>query len=58
MAAGALQSSDIGAIADIIETVSRLSMDNDDIIKIDINPLIVYEEDAVVAGARIVSGRE
>lgn len=52
------KSSDIGAIADIIEKVSRLSMDNDDIIELDINPLIVYEEGAVVAGARIVSGRE
>lgn len=47
---------DIGAIADVIEKVSRLSMENDNISEIDIDPLVVYERGAVVIGARVVMG--
>ncbi len=47
---------DIGAIADVIEKVSRLSMENDNISEIEINPLFVYERGAVVIDARVVVG--
>ena len=47
---------DIGAIADVIEKVSRLSMENDNISEIEINPLFVYERGAVVIDARVEVG--
>lgn len=40
--------SDIRAISDVICGASRLGLENDAILKIDINPLFVYEKGAVV----------
>jgi acyl-CoA synthetase (NDP forming) len=51
---GEKRKSDIEAIADAIEKVSRLSMENGNITEIDINPLFVYEKGASVIDARIV----
>lgn len=48
--------SDIGAIADVIEKVSTLSMENGNIKEIDINPLFVYDKGALVVEASIVVG--
>lgn len=50
---GERKKSDIGSIADLIEKVSRLGMENDNIAEIEINPLFVYEKGATVIDARI-----
>lgn len=47
---------DAGAVADIIEKVSRLSVENKDIIEIDVNTLLVDDGGAVVIDARMVVG--
>lgn len=47
------KSADTEAIADVIEKVSNLCMENDDILEIEINPLFIYERGAVVIEARI-----
>lgn len=51
---GEKKKSDIGAIADVIEMVSKLAMENKDIKAIEINPLFVYEKGALVIDARII----
>ncbi len=48
------QKGDIGAIADVIEKVSIMSMENSQIREIDINPLFVYEGGVSVIDARIM----
>jgi acetyl-CoA synthetase (ADP-forming) len=48
--------SDIEAIADVIEKVSRLSVDNDEITEIEINPLFLYEKGAAVINAQVAVG--
>jgi acetyl-CoA synthetase (ADP-forming) len=50
---GEKQKGDMEAIADVIEKVSTMSMENGHIWEIDINPLFVYEEGAWVINARI-----
>ena len=51
---GEKKKSDIGAIADVIERVSKLAMEKSDIKEIEINPLFVYEKGALVIDARII----
>ncbi len=46
--------SDIRAISDVICGVSKLGLENDNILEIDINPLFAYEKGAVVVDARAV----
>lgn len=53
---GEKRASDIEAITDVIEKVSRLSVENENITEIDINPLFVYEKGAAVIDARITMG--
>ena len=50
---GEKKKSDMEAIADIIEKVSRLAMENANITEIDINPLYVYEKGALVIDAKL-----
>lgn len=49
---------DIAAIEDVINRISRLAVDNPEILEMDINPLLVYEEGkgAVCVDIRIALG--
>ncbi len=47
---------DVGAIADVIEKLSRLSMENENVAEIEINPLFVYEKGVAVVNARVEVG--
>jgi len=44
---------DIDSIADIIINVSNLTIENPNIMEIDLNPIIVYEKGAVVVDAKL-----
>ena len=45
---------DKGSLADIVVDVSKLMMSRDDILELDINPVIAYEHGAVAVDARIL----
>jgi acetyltransferase len=44
---GEKQKGDIASIADVIEKVSRLAMENEDIKSLEINPLFIYEKEVL-----------
>ena len=45
---------DLEAVADIIVKVAELSEANEEIRELDINPVFVYEDGAVIADARVL----
>ena len=47
---------DLGAIRDIIRTLSRIAVDNPGIREIDLNPVIVHEQGASIVDSRIILG--
>jgi acetyl-CoA synthetase (ADP-forming) len=46
--------SDVNAIADVITKVSRLGMEREEIVEMDINPLFVYEKGAIAIDSKII----
>jgi acyl-CoA synthetase (NDP forming) len=45
---------DLDAIADIIVKTSRLMMENEDVLELDINPVMAYEKGAMAVDARVL----
>jgi acyl-CoA synthetase (NDP forming) len=48
------QGADIDALADILVSISRLMMTRDDIMELDVNPVIAYVHGAVAVDARVL----